>query len=91
MQKNFNIKDKIKFFQEKPKNIITFEKKPSFSEKIDNGSSIKGKSFYKRTISDELQAFINEKPVFPCLLISKDDNGKIETNMTCLNDIDIDR
>ena len=94
MQNNFNIKDRIKYFQEKPNHIITFEKKPSFSknsEKIDNGSSIKGQTFYKRTISDELQTFINEKPVFPCLLISKDDNGKIETNMSCLNDIDIDK
>ena len=91
MQNNFNIKDKIKYFQEKPKHIITFAKKPSFSKKIDNGSSIKGQTFYKRTISEELQTFINEKPVFPCLLISKDDNGKIETNMSCLNDIDIDK
>ena len=45
----------------------------------------------KRTIIEELQTFIKEKSVFPCLLISKDDNGKIETNMICLNDIDIDK
>jgi len=58
--------------------------KPSISEKIEN-------TFYEKTISEELQTFIKEKAIFPCLLISKDDNGKIEANMTCLNDISIDK
>jgi len=61
--------------------------KPSISEKIENGSSNLDKTFYEKTISEELQTFINEKPIFPCLLISKDDNGKIETNMIYLNNI----
>jgi len=66
--------------------------KPSISEKIGNDSSNKeDKTFYEKTISEELQTFINGKPIFPCLLISKDDNGKIEANMTCLNDINIDK
>lgn len=95
MENTLNIKERIKYFQDKPKKLITFEKKsekkPLISEQKDNGSSDKGGTFYKRTISGELQAFINEKPVFPCLLISKDDNGKIESSMNCLNDIDIDK
>ena len=95
MQNTLNIKDRIKDFQDKPKKLITFEKKsekePLIFDQKDNGSSDKGGKFYKKTISGELQAFINEKPVFPCLLISKDDNGKIESNMNCLNDIDIDK
>jgi len=95
MENNFNIKDKIKYFQDKPKKLITFEKKsekkPLISEQKDNGFSDKGKTFYKKTISGELQTFFDEKPVFPCLLISKDDNGKIESNMNSLNDIDISK
>ena len=95
MQNTLNIKERIKYFQDKPKKLITFEKKsekePLIFDQKDNGSSDKGGKFYKKTISGELQAFINEKPVFPCLLISKDDNGKIESNMNCLNDIDIDK
>ena len=35
-------------------------------------------------------SFYSRKACFPCLLISKDDNGKIEMNMNCLKDIDID-
>ena len=44
----------------------------------------------KKTIFGEILHFIKEKPVFPCLLISKDDNGKIEMNMNGLKEIDID-
>ncbi len=49
----------------------------------------KTKTQMKKTICEDILQFIEEKPVFPCLLISKDDNGKIEMNMNCLKDIDI--
>lgn len=105
MEYSFNIKDRIKYFQSngmvssndknKPKKVITFEKssgkKGIISEQKENDSLKKNNNFYERTISEELQTFINEKPIFPCLLISKDDNGKIEMNMNCLNDIDINK
>lgn len=100
---NVSIKDKIKIFQDnglmpssnknKPKHFVTFnkssEKKYIISEGKDNGSSKLTKNFNEKTIFKEIQSFLDEKPVFPCLLISKDDNGKIEMNMNCLDDIDI--
>ena len=68
MENTLNIKERIKYFQDKPKKLITFEKKsekkPLISEQKDNGSSDKGGTFYKRTISGELQAFINENLFF---------------------------
>ena len=48
------------------------------------------KNAKKKNICEEILQFIKEKPVFPCLLISKDDNGKIEMNMHYLKDINID-
>lgn len=101
-----SFKDKIKFFEphgklvfknnnNKPRHTVTFEKgfdkKCVISENKENASSEKTKNFCNKSISKELQTFINDKPVFPCLLISKDDIGKIEMNMNCLNDIDIDK
>ena len=41
----------------------------------------------ENNIYNKILQFFKEKPVFPCLLISKDDNGKIEMNMHCLKDI----
>ena len=81
-------------FKEKPKHVNTNDKnsKNKFTKgKKENDSLNNDNTFYKRTVSKEIQDFFNEKPIFPCLLISKDDNGNIETNMSCLNDIDIEK
>lgn len=77
--------------------IKEFGKSNMISGEIENDTKeatihqLKGsKNPRKKTICGEILNFIKEKPVFPCLLISKDDNGKIEMNMNCLEDIDID-
>ena len=77
--------------------IKEFGKKNMISGEIEDETKevtiheLKGtKNPKKKTIFGEILHFIKEKPVFPCLLISKDDNGKIEMNMNGLKDIDID-
>ena len=79
----------------KPKKTFPKEKETNFDEKNNN---LTIKPMYTlnliinsghKALGEEIKHFLREKPVFPCLLISKEDNGKIEMNMNCLKDIDI--
>ena len=79
--------------------IGEFGKRNFISEEIEDDKIPKAATIHelketknkrKKAIGEEIINFIKEKPVFPCLLISKDDNGKIEMNMNCLKDIDLD-
>ena len=107
MEKAFNIKDRINLFEIKKKQIVFNKEPKEFiiSKKTmpakvnkvfkENGNgNDKEKAInnpIRKTVSEEIEHFLFEKPAFPCLLISKDDNGKIEMNMNALNDIEINK
>ena len=86
------MKERIKFFQKEMNNIPYLNRHNTENKFNFSGEKTKKVEISKEVkINKELQHFLEEKPVFPCLLISKEDNGKIEMNMNCLNDIDINK
>ena len=95
MEKSLSFKEKLNIFQKSIDDVdkinITksFDKIKSSGKKVMIFGDIKNDK-KENNIYNKILQFIKEKPVFPCLLISKDDNGKIEMNMHCLKDINID-
>ena len=86
------MKERIKFFQKEMNNLPYLNRHNTENKFNVSGEKTKKVEISKEVkINKELQHFLEEKPVFPCLLISKEDNGKIEMNMNCLNDIDINK
>ena len=95
MEKSLSFKEKLNIFQKSIDDVdkinITksFDKIKSSGKKVMIFGDLKNDK-KENNIYNKILQFFKEKPVFPCLLISKDDNGKIEMNMHCLKDINID-
>jgi len=91
MEKQLSFQDKLKLFQQQGNESSS----NNSAIKIDKIKGIGKKAIISGEMinkpNNEIKKFIEEKPVFPCMLVSKEDNEKIELNIHCLKDINLDK